>query len=128
VDNAQSVLGSLSTAETFAEALKGLFGSVAAPTGLSSRETAAHNEQLDLAFKLLVTVGGIHRSAFSELQSALRRDDEGLANGILARMNEQLTRSLNLAKWWSQDRHFALTVAVHDYDLVFAIRDRTGSA
>ena len=76
---------------------------------------------------ILVTVGGIHVSAFVELRKALRNDDEGLANGIVASMNSQLEESLNLSKWWSQDHHFRLGIAVRDFDIVFTIRDRTGS-
>ena len=94
---------------------------------MSAQETESHCNQLNLAFDLLVTVGGIHVSAFVELQKALRNDDEGLANGIVASMNSQLERSLNLSKWWSQDHQFRLAIAVRDFDIVFTILDRTGS-
>ena len=111
----------------FADALRGIMGTMTAPTGLSDRERDTQHSQLNLAFDLLVTVGGIHTSAFTELQKALRRDDEGLANGIVASMNDQIEKELNLAKWWSQDQRFRLAINVRDFDLVFTIRDRTGS-
>ena len=94
---------------------------------LSSAEEEARRSQLDLARDLLVAVGGIHSTTFVDLQKALRNDDEGLANGIAAAMNDQLEQSLNLVKWWSQDQEFRLALAVRDFDIAFTIRDRTGS-
>ena len=99
----------------------------AAPGELSDQETKSYRNQLNLAYDLLITVGGIHYSAFVQLQAALRNDDQGLANGIVASMNAQLERSLNLSRWWSQDQRFRLAIAVRDFDIVFTIRDRTGS-
>ena len=81
---------------------------------------------MNLAFDLLVTVGGIHTSAFTELQEALRRDDEGLANGIVG-VNERSNRKgAESCEMWSQDHRFRLAINVRDFDLVFTIRDRTG--
>lgn len=127
VDNATALFGQLGDADSFATTIKQFVTGVVAPSGLSDREEQAHREQLELAFDLLVTVGGIDEAAFVELQAALRNDDEGLANGIVAAMNDQLARSLNLAKWWSQDQRFNLAIAVRDFDIVFTIGDRTGS-
>jgi energy-coupling factor transporter ATP-binding protein EcfA2 len=108
-------------------ALAGFFKGAAAPSGLSDREERDYLDQLDLAFDLLVTVGRIDVSAFKELQSALRNEDEGLANGIVSSMNEQLAKSLNLSRWWTQDHRFSVAIAIRDYDIVFTVRDRTGS-
>lgn len=127
VDNATDLFAQLSDEKTFATSITKFIKGVHAPSGLSDREEQAHIEQLSLAYDLLITVGGIHQSAFVELQSALRNDDEGLANGIVASMNDQLTKSLNLKKWWSQDQRFNVAIAVRDFDIVFTIRDRTGS-
>ena len=127
VAHAPDLVPHLRDPQAFATALAGTTADIDLPSGLSSREASDYRNELDLAFDLLVTVGGIHASAFSELQAALRNEDEGLANGIVATMNRQLEQSLNLAKWWSQDEQFRLAIAVRDFDIVFTIRDRTGS-
>ncbi len=127
VENLAQLLPLAGNAQALASTIQNIFASGISTIGLSEREALSHRSQLDLAFDLLVTVGGIHTSAFVELQTALRNDDEGLANGIVSKMNHQLEGSLNLAKWWSQDQRFRLAIAVRDYDIVFTIQDRTGS-
>lgn len=89
--------------------------------------TSTRRAAFELAFKLLVTVGGVDRSTFSRLQDALRAEDEGFANGLVASINRQLSEALNLHRWWSQDVKFELQVDARDFDLVFTIRDRTAS-
>ena len=111
----------------FGQVVQSILDEVSGLGTMSERETGSFSNQLALAYDLLVTVGGIHLSVFEELQEAVRNDDEGLANGIVARMNTQLERSLNLARWWSQDSLFRLAITVRDFDIVFTVRDRTGS-
>ena len=82
---------------------------------------------MTLATDLLLTVGGIDISAFHQLEQATRNGQEGLANGIITRMNAQLEQSLNLARWWSQDQQFCLGITHRDFDIVFTIQDRTGT-
>ena len=127
VNHASDLLAHQHDPQAFASTIQSILPDASTLGSLSDRETETYHSQLDLAYDLLVTVGGIHISAFDELQKALRSDDEGLANGIVASMNDQLERSLNLAKWWSQDKRFRLAIAVRDFDIVFTIRDRTGS-
>ncbi|MXZ02216.1 MAG: AAA family ATPase, partial [Chloroflexi bacterium] len=127
VENARVILPILSNPNAIAESAGGIFEGLSASGGLSQSEAEIHRNQLNLAFDLLITVGGIDVSAFEELQKALRTDDEGLANGIVASMNDQLESSLNLARWWSQDSRFRLAINVRDFDIAFTIRDRTGS-
>ena len=127
VEHASELLPHLNDPQAVAENFRNIFADVHAPSGLSDREVESHLNQLNLAFDLLTTVGGIDVSAFNELQKALRNDDEGLANGIVASMNDQLESALNLARWWSQDSEFRLAITVRDFDVVFTIRDRTGS-
>lgn len=127
ISGAESVLRDPSRSQELTETLVRLFAPENLPSRHSTQEDEKHISELTLAFDLLVTVGGIHRSAFEELKKALRHEDEGMANGIVARMNRQLENNLNLARWWSQDRHFRLAIALRDRDLVFTIRDRTGS-
>ena len=111
----------------FGQVVNNLLGELGQPSNMSEREAELFSNQLDLAYDLLITVGGIDLSAFEELHDAVRNSNEGLANGIIARMNSTLEESLNLAKWWSQDNLFRLAIGVRDYDVVFTVRDRTDS-
>jgi len=88
---------------------------------------SAVEQEMRLAEDLLVKVARVDRSAFSELLNAVQEGDEGYANGIVERINEKLTVSLNFPRWWSQDKEFRLLVTLRDRDLVFTIRDRTGT-
>ncbi len=93
-----------------------------------SAETDAQLErQLRLSDDLLVKVAGVHRTAFQELQRAVTEGEEGFANGIVEKVNTHLAEALNFPKWWSQDSQFQLLVTLRDMDLVFTIRDRTGT-
>lgn len=83
-------------------------------------------ERLALAETLLVQVAGIDRSAFKDLQVAVKQS-EGYANSLVDKMNQQLAEKLNFSKWWSQDKDFALYLTLRDFDLVFTVKDRTGS-
>lgn len=71
-------------------------------------------------------MAGIGVEAFKELQNAVKSHD-GYANAIVAKMNAELSRALNFPKWWSQDAEFSLSLTLRDFDLVFTVRDRTGS-
>ena len=127
VTNAAQVLSHTEPLQAFTEKLQQAFTKKPFPRAHSVSEDKEYVSELNLAFDLLVTVGGIHVSAFVALQKALRDDDQGMANGLIAYMNRQLESGLNLSKWWTQDRHFRLAVAARDLDIVFTIRDRTGS-
>lgn len=84
-------------------------------------------DQFDLAYHLLVTVGGVAANMFQELHDALRKESEGLTTAIVGKINQQLSRALNMPKWWSQDTDFDLQIDTRDFDLVFTIRDRTAA-
>lgn len=94
-----------------------------ASSGESDEHLAA---RLGLAEDLLIHVAGIDRSAFEELRKAVRQS-EGYANGLVAKMNARLAEALNFPKWWTQDTEFSLYLTLRDFDLVFTVRDRTGS-
>ena len=85
------------------------------------------NEEFSLAHDLIRKVARIDPEALSDLSRALQLGREGHANGIIQKINDALAASLNFPHWWVQDREFALTVSSRDYDLVFTIRDRTGT-
>ncbi|MFT7837786.1 AAA family ATPase [Saccharothrix sp. BKS2] len=90
-------------------------------------ETTEHDKQLALADDLLLKVAKIDRTAFEELLKAVDAARDGFANGIVERMNGALAAALNFPKWWSQDHQFQLRLTLRDQDLVFTIRDRTGT-
>ena len=127
IENASQILPTLQNSEDLATTIQNIVQGVPASKGLSGSEAESQLSQMKLAYDLLLTVGGIDVSAFDELQKALRNDAQGLANGIMAAMNDQLEKSVNLAKWWSQDQLFRLAITARDFDIVFTIRDRTGS-
>ncbi len=94
--------------------------------GTEDIDDAHFIQRLELAEKLLLQVAGIGPQAFKELQQAVKSHD-GYANAIVAKMNAELAQALNFPKWWSQDSEFSLSLTLRDFDLVFTVRDRTGS-
>ncbi len=128
LDNVPQLLPCLDNAEELAKRVRQVFGLSDGAPSLSQDEQERLDSELQLAFDLLVTVGGISVGSFKALQDALNMENEGYANGIRGEMNNQLERSLNLSKWWSQDRDFRLEIDVREFDLVFTVRDRTGSS
>ena len=127
LDNATSILPLLDDPTALADRMKQLFGLSPASEGMSSAEQQRLSAEIRLAYDLLITVGGIDPGAFDSLRKALARENEGLANGIIGEMNNQLEASLNLARWWTQDSDFRLTIDVREFHLVFTVRDKTGS-
>lgn len=84
-------------------------------------------KQMELADDLLVRVAGISRDAFSELAQAVAKGQEGYANGLIDQINAELSKALNFTKYWSQDRDFQLKLTLRDRDVVFTVKDRTGT-
>jgi predicted ATP-dependent endonuclease of OLD family len=80
-----------------------------------------------LGRSLLVDVAKIDRSAFEDLEQALRDGKEGRVGGLIEEMNRALARHLNFTRWWTQDRDFQLRLSPRERELVFTIRDRTGT-
>lgn len=113
----------LDTAQGLATLVPEMHAAISAPTARQEEYQA----MLDLADDLLVRVSKIDRSAFSELYTAVSEGREGYANGIVERINKAMAAALNFQKFWSQDNNFALLVTLRDLDLVFTIRDRTGT-
>jgi predicted ATP-dependent endonuclease of OLD family len=94
---------------------------------MAEQEVKGYDKQLALADDLLLKVAGINQTAFDELLKAVDAAKDGYANGIVEQMNRALAASLNFPKWWSQDHQFQLRLTLRDQDLVFTIRDRTGT-
>ncbi|MCO5314088.1 MAG: ATP-binding protein [Microthrixaceae bacterium] len=97
------------------------------PNGTAAAATAEELAQWELAYDLLVTVGGVDPSTFTQLQRAVTEQREGFVSGLVASINRQLSAALNLRRWWSQDEEFEFLVQSKDFDLVFTIKDRTAS-
>lgn len=110
-----------STVTTFNSSIAGL------REGLDSATIEARDKQLCLARKLICNVAKIDPRVLHELFEAIQNNSEGHANGIVAKINQALEARLNFSKVWAQDRDFHLQVAAREYDLVFTIRDRTGT-
>lgn len=102
--------------------LTALFG---APEPIGDPIRAAGQQQLGQ--DLLQNIARIETSVFLELADAILDADEGPVNGLIQRMNESLSRHLNLERWWTQDRSFSLRVSPREHELVFTIHDRTGT-
>ena len=86
--------------------------------------TRAENQ---LGRQLLLDVARIDGRAFADLADAMAAGREGQVNGIIQEMNNALARHLNLSRWWAQDDQFQLRVSPREHELVFTIRDRTGT-
>jgi len=81
----------------------------------------------ELGRSLLLDVAKIDPSAFEDLEMALKDGHEGRVGGLIEQMNRSLVRHLNFTRWWRQDPEFQLRLAPREHELVFTIRDRTGT-
>jgi predicted ATPase len=81
----------------------------------------------ELGRRLLIDVAKIDTKAFSDLEGALRDGKEGQVGGLIEQMNRSLARHLNFNRWWTQDPDFQLRLAPRERELVFTIRDSTGT-
>jgi len=97
------------------------------PYILDSNIENNQDKQNELARRLIVDVAKIDPEYLSELYNAIRDGKEGHANAIIQKINESLKSCLNFPQWWAQDRDFQLVVSSREYELVFTIRDRTGT-
>ena len=82
---------------------------------------------LHLARGLLIDLARVDPARLSELHEAIADGKEGYANALVEGVNDLLERNLNFKKWWVQDRDFSLKVTPREHELVFTIRDRTGT-
>lgn len=83
--------------------------------------------EVRLARDLIRKVARIDSLALKELYDVLRDGREGHVNGLIEKINAALASRLNFPRFWVQDRDFALMVSPREHDLVFTIRDRTGT-
>lgn len=109
-----------SAAAEISSTISGIFSS-------PKNENDGSDAELQLARDLILKVANIDKEALEDLYEAIRRGKDGHANGITQRINDALAVSLNFPRWWVQDRDFQLMVSAREHDLVFTIRDRTGT-
>ena len=114
------LLSGSGTAEQVTANVPALFGL------LTSAESTDASDQA-LGRDLLMKIAHIEQSSFVELQGAIAEEREGLVNGLIQEMNKSIARHLNISRWWSQDADFELRVSPREHELVFTIRDRTGT-
>ena len=115
-----NLLDGIGTAEQVAERAPSLLALIEA----GGVDTAAAER---LGIELLTRVARIDETSFKELRSAIQDEREGLVNGLIQEMNNSIARHLNVSRWWSQDPDFQLRVSPREHELVFTIRDRTGT-
>lgn len=87
----------------------------------------SNEKQFELAHKLICKIAQVDSNALLDLAKAIKDGMQGYANGIIEKINRQLSINLNFPNYWVQDRNFCLKVMARDYDLVFTITDRTGT-
>jgi predicted ATPase len=91
------------------------------------RDKERRQKEFQLASDLLFKVARIDQAAFEELYNSLKDGREGLANGIIQRMNDLIDSAMNFPRWWVQDKNFQLLLSPREFDLVFTIRDKTNT-
>lgn len=119
------MLASVTTPEQVTASAANLIALVT--TGKDLTESKKKQKEQQLGIDLLVKIARIERSSFNELQTAIAEEREGLVNGLIQEMNNSIARHLNVSRWWSQDPEFQLRVSPREHELVFTIRDRTGT-
>lgn len=82
---------------------------------------------MQLARDLLVKVGKVDEEVLADLHASIKDGKSGHAKGLVQRINDLLSSRLNFPFWWTQDKQFSLVVDAQESELVFTIRDRTGT-
>jgi hypothetical protein len=116
---------SWSDAADFTKAAPNLYGLLS--DGSSSGDIDDLKQQYELGRSLLFRVANIDPTTSKDLSDAIADEREGYVNGVIQKSNGALARTLNFPRWWAQDREFRLMVSPREYELVFTIRDRTGT-
>ena len=119
------------TAEALQSAAPSVVAAAAGATNGGSSgvpEATGIAESYALARRLLISIGKVAPDVIDELSRAVLDDRrEGYVSGLISEVNQSLAKHLNLQRWWTQDRDFQLIVDTYEHDLVFTVRDRTGT-
>lgn len=103
--------------------LAGLFSEIDDDSSVTDSDAMS----FDLARRLLMQLGNVEPERLRELSRFLAIGENGHAAALADSINHQLERRLNFPKFWVQDKDFQLVVTPHERELVFTIRDRTGT-
>lgn len=118
----------MSTAEQISAGAAGLLSQLTAVEAAEPHlDPGKEAQKQKLGRELLMGIAHIDQSSFAELQLAIAEQREGLVNGLIQEMNRSIARHLNIARWWTQDADFELRLSPREHELVFTIRDRTGT-
>lgn len=121
-------LASIGTKEALSEKVGTLFSLMSMAEEVEQAlDLAQEKRKQKLGRDLLLDIAKIDPESFRELQKAITEHREGLVNGLIQEMNKSIARHLNVSRWWSQDEDFQLRVSPREHELVFTIRDRTGT-
>lgn len=123
-----SVVDLLQTVSATADAIRERADQISEAITATPGRLESDLEAEELGRTLLLEVANIDVESFRELDQALRDGgEEGRVGGLVEKMNRSLARHLNFERWWRQDRDFQLRVDPRERELVFTIRDRTGT-
>jgi len=96
--------------------------------GMTKEERNRREEECKLAYKLICKVANVDTSSLQDLiDYTFTLGQEGFLGGIFDRINKNLSERLNFPSWWVQDKEFQLVVSISNYNLKFAIKDKTGT-
>jgi energy-coupling factor transporter ATP-binding protein EcfA2 len=118
---------SWSSQEEMTSAVPGIYSAIFNDPEIRRSPADDLDRQYGLGRDLLFRVAGIEQSTFKDLSDAISAENEGYVNGLIQKINAALAVNLNFPRWWAQDRDFKLMVSPREYDIVFTIRDRTGT-
>ena len=107
---------------TAADELAGLL----LPQGEDEAEIERRQTSDALARTLLVDIARIAPDSFSDLELAVKAEEEGNASALIDSMNRSVATHLNVSRRWTQDEDFELRVDVREHEVVFLVRDKTG--
>ena len=89
--------------------------------------TEDRKKSYELARRLLLQLANIDPARLADLATFIDAGENGHATALVDSINRQLEKKLNFPKYWVQDSDFQLRVTALESELVFTIRDRTGT-
>lgn len=104
-----------------------LYRALQTSSSTADKDAVRSDAQQQLGEHLLRRIAHIDETVFAELADVVLRYKEGTSSGLIQKMNDSISRHLNLQRWWRQDRSFSLRVALREHELAFTIHDRTGT-
>jgi hypothetical protein len=115
-------VGNADAIRTAADQIAGLLS----PQGVDEAAAKRGRASDALARTLLIDIARIAPDSFSDLEQAVKAEEEGNASALIDSMNRSIATHLNISRWWSQDEDFELRLDVREHEVVFLVRDKTG--